>query len=101
MAITDTIHSLSDALCGNPHALKVSQQLPKEQKPAQRGRIADQQQLVPCACHADGHAEDVRQETNLAFGVAACQVDGSDIALVPMRAVASPWVRPWSEPIKN
>ncbi len=37
-----------------------------------RGRIADQQQLAPCA----GHAADVGQEADLALGVAAYRVDG-------------------------
>ena len=43
---------------------------------AKRGRVVHQQQLAPCADHADVHAADVRQETDLALGVAACQGDG-------------------------
>jgi hypothetical protein len=32
---------------------------------AKRGRIAHQQQLAPCAGHADVHAADVRQEADV------------------------------------
>ena len=42
-----------------PHPLHIRQQLPKKRMPAQRGRIAHQQQLAPCAGHAHVHAADV------------------------------------------
>jgi hypothetical protein len=36
---------------------------------AKRGRIADQQQLAPCAGHAHVHAADIRQKADLAWGL--------------------------------
>ncbi len=48
-----------------PHSLHISQQLLKKRMPAKRGRIANQQQLAPCAGHAHVHAADVRQEAGL------------------------------------
>jgi hypothetical protein len=53
----------------------------------QRGRIADQQQFAPCAGHAHVHTADVRQETDLALGVAACQGDGNDVALLALKRI--------------
>jgi hypothetical protein len=50
--------------------------------PAQRGRVAHQQQLAPCADHAHVHAADVRQEADLALGVATRQGDDNDVALM-------------------
>jgi hypothetical protein len=52
-----------------------------------RGRIAHQQQLAPCAGHAHVHAEDVRQEADLALGVAACQGDGNDVVLLALKRI--------------
>ena len=54
---------------------------------AKRGRIADQQQFAPCAGHAHVHAADVRQEADLALGVAACQGDGNDVALLALKRI--------------
>ena len=68
-----------------PHPLHISQQLPKKRMPAQRGRIAHQQQLAPCAGHAHVHAADVRQDADLALGVAACQGDGRYAALLALK----------------
>jgi hypothetical protein len=48
-----------------PHPLHISQQLHKKRMSAKRGRIAHQQQLAPCAGHADVHAADVRQEADV------------------------------------
>ncbi len=70
-----------------PHALHIRQQLPKKRMPAQRGRIAHQQQFAPCAGHAHVHAADVRQETNLALGVAARQGDANDVALLALKRI--------------
>jgi len=55
--------------------------------PAQRGRIAHQQQLAPCAGHAHVHAADVRQEADLALRVAARQGDGNDVALLALKRI--------------
>ena len=55
--------------------------------PAKRGRIAHQQQLTPCAGHAHVHAAYVRQEADLALGVAACQGDGRDAALLAQKRI--------------
>jgi len=55
--------------------------------PAKRGRIAHQQQLAPCAGHAHVHAADVRQEADLALGVAARQGDGNDVALLALKRI--------------
>ena len=55
--------------------------------PAKRGRIAHQQQLAPCAGHAYVHAADVRQEADVALGVAACQGDGNDLALLALKRI--------------
>ena len=53
-----------------------------------RGRIAHhQQQLAPCAGHAHVHAADVRQEADLALGVAARQGDGNDVALLALKRI--------------
>jgi len=52
-----------------------------------RGRIAHQQQLAPCAGHAHVHAADVRQEADLALGVAARQGDGRDAALLALKRI--------------
>ena len=43
--------------------------------PAQRGRIAHQQQPAPCAGDAHVHAADVGQKADLAVGIAARQGD--------------------------
>jgi hypothetical protein len=61
---------------------------------AKRGRIAHQQQLAPCAGHAHVHAADVRQEANLALGVAACQGDGNDVALLALKRIDSAHAEP-------
>jgi hypothetical protein len=66
----------------SPHPLHIRQQRRKKRMPAQRGRIAHQQQLAPCAGHAHVHAADVRQEADLALRVAARQGDGNDVALM-------------------
>jgi hypothetical protein len=55
--------------------------------PAKRGRIAHQQQLAPCAGHAHVHAADVRQKADFALGVAACQGDGRDAALLALKRI--------------
>ncbi len=55
--------------------------------PAQRGRIAHQQQLAPCAGHAHVHAADVRQEADLALGVAARQGDRNVVADLALRRI--------------
>jgi hypothetical protein len=55
--------------------------------PTKRGRIAHQQQLAPCAGHAHVHAADVGQEADLALGVAACQGDGNDVALLALKRI--------------
>ena len=55
--------------------------------PAKRGRVAHQQQLAPCAGHAHVHAADVRQEADLALGVAARQGDGNDVALLALKRI--------------
>jgi len=63
MAITDSdlfSHLLGCAV--PPHSLHISQQLPKKRMAEKRGRIADQQQLAPCAGHAHVHAANVRQK---------------------------------------
>jgi hypothetical protein len=58
-----------------PHPLHISQQLPKKRMPAQRGRIAHQQQLAPCEGHAQVHAADVRQKKgDLALGLLRVKV---------------------------
>ena len=88
MAITDSVlfaHLMRSAI--SPHPLHISQQLPKKRMPAQRGRIAHQQQLAPCAGHAHVHAADVRQEADLALGVAARQGDGDDVALLALKRI--------------
>ena len=54
---------------------------------AQRGRIAHQQQLAPCAGHAQVHAADIRQEADLALGVAARHGDGRDAALLALKRI--------------
>jgi hypothetical protein len=55
--------------------------------PAKRGRIAHQQQLAPCAGHAHVHAANVRQEADLALGVAAPKGDGNDVALLALKRI--------------
>ena len=70
-----------------PHPLHISQQLHKKRMPAQRGRIAHQQQLAPCAGHAHVHAANVRQEADLALRVAARQGDGNDVALLALKRI--------------
>ena len=70
-----------------PHPLHISQQLHKKRMAAQRGRIAHQQQLAPCAGHAHVHAADVRQEADFALGVAARQGDGRDAALLALKRI--------------
>jgi hypothetical protein len=60
---------------------------PKKRMRAKRGRIANQQQLAPCAGHAHVHAADVGQKANLALGVAACQGDGNDVALLALKRI--------------
>ena len=70
-----------------PHPLHISHQHPKKRMPAKRGRIAHQQQLAPCAGHAHVHAADVRQEADLALGVAARQGDGNDVALLALKRI--------------
>jgi len=57
------------------HALLGSPEIPKKRMATKRGRVAGQQQLAPCAGHADVHAADVGQEAELALGVAAFQGD--------------------------
>ena len=54
---------------------------------AQRGRVAHQQQLAPCAGHAHVHAADVGQKADLALGVAARQGDGNDVALLALKRI--------------
>ncbi len=88
MAITGSV------LCGHlmrrtvaPHPLHISQQLHKKRMATKRGRIAHQQQLAPCAGHAHVHAADVRQEADLALGVAARQGDGNDVALLALKRI--------------
>jgi len=71
-----------------PHPLHISQQRPKKRMSAQRGRIAHHQQLAPCTGHAQVHAADVRQEADLALGLAARQGDlekRSDMLISTMR----------------
>ena len=69
------------------HALHTCQQRPKKRMGTKRGRIAHQQQLAPCAGHAHVHAADVRQEADLALGVAARQGDGRDAALLALKRI--------------
>ena len=52
-----------------------------------RGRIAHQQQFAPCAGHAHVHAADVRQEADLALGVATRQGAGNDVALLALKRI--------------
>jgi hypothetical protein len=54
---------------------------------AKRGRIAHHQQLAPCAAHAHVHAADVRQEADLALGLAARQGVGRDAALLALKRI--------------
>ncbi len=77
-----------------PHPLHIIQQLPKKRMTTQRGRIAHQQQLAPCAGHAHVHAADVRQEADLALGVAARQGDGNDVALLALKRIDRAHVEP-------
>jgi hypothetical protein len=62
--------------------------------PAQRGRVAHQQQFAPCAGHAHIHAADVRQEADLTLGVAARQGDGNDVALLALKRIDGPRTEP-------
>jgi len=71
----------------SPHPLHISQQLHKKRMAEQRGRNAHQQQLAPCAGHAHVHAADVRQEADLALGVAARQGDGKDVAILAQKRI--------------
>jgi hypothetical protein len=77
-----------------PHPLHIRQQLPKKRMPAKRGRIAHKQQLSPCAGHAHVHAADVRQEADLALGVAARQRDGNDVALLALKRIDGAHAQP-------
>ena len=43
-----------------PNALYIGQQLPEKRMGAERGRVADEQQLAARARHAHVHAADVR-----------------------------------------
>ena len=70
-----------------PHSLHISQQFSKKRMATKRGRVAHQQQLAPCAGHAHVHAADVRQEADLALGVAARQCDGNDVALLALKRI--------------
>ena len=53
----------------------------------ERGRITHQQQLAPCAGHANVHAADVGEESDLALRVAARQRDGNDVALLALKRI--------------
>ena len=86
MPITDSVLFANLMRCAVvTHYLHISQQLPKKRMPAKRGLIAHQQQLARCAGHAHVHAADVRQEADLALGVAARQGDGRDAALLALK----------------
>lgn len=69
------------------HPLHISQPPQKKRMPAKRGRIAHQLQLSPYTDHARVHAPDVRQEADLALGVAARQGDGNDVALLALKRI--------------
>ena len=66
---------------------------------AQRGRIAQQQQLAPCAGHAHVHAATVRQEADLAVAVAAGQGVGHDAALLALPRIAGAHAEPALQPL--
>ncbi len=83
-----------------PHPRHISQQLHKKRMPAKRGRIAHQQQLAPCAGHAHVHEADViRQEADLALGVAARQGDGHDVALLALKRIYGVHAAPALQPL--
>jgi hypothetical protein len=54
---------------------------------ATRSGIDLKYRLAPCAGHAHVHAADVRQEADLALGVAARQGDGNDVALLALKRI--------------
>ena len=82
-----------------PHPLHISQQLPKKRMSTKRGRIAQQQQLAPCAGHAHVHAANGRQESDLALAVSAGRGDGHDAALLALPRIAGAHAEPALQPL--
>ena len=68
-------------------------------------RISHQQQLARWAGHAHVHAANVRQEADLALGVAARQRDGNDVALLALKRIdgadAEPALQQQTQPQSN
>jgi len=81
----------------SPYALHMGQQVHKKRMATKRGRIADQQQLAPCAGHAHVHASDVGEEADLALGVATCQCDGNDVSLLALKRIDGAHAEPASQ----